>query len=869
MDPHRRGSGDADLDATIQGLRLGDNVVWQVDALEDYAHYARLFAARAIQEGMPCVYMRFAPHAPLLEPHPALQVFTVDPGSGFDVFSAQVHRLIEQSGLGVAYVFDNLSTLVQPWATDELLANFFQVMCPYLYQLDTIAYFALLRGSHAYETVAKIATTTQVMIDVYHIGGRTYLHPIKAEGRYSPRLYLPHLREGNELVPIFEADRAQAAIEAGPVAASIAPWESVYSQLVQCRQRAEPDEAPSREIEMLKHELRRMLMGDEPHLARLADRYFSVDDLIAVRERLIGSGRIGGKAVGMLLARQILLAEPPGDEGFLWAQALEDHDSFYIGSDVFFTFMVSNGLFLKRLDVQRQPELTLEQYAELEARFVAGSFPNAIVARLREMLMHYGEAPIIVRSSSLFEDGFGHAFAGKYRSEFCANQGDLETRLRALLLAIKRVYASALSPDALAYRRRQGLIDSDEQMAILVQRVAGERYRDYHFPHLAGVGFSRNIYPWADRIDPTKGLVRLVLGMGTRAVDRVEDYPRMIALSDPFLRPQTGQEIARYAQRAIDLIDLRANALRSEPLGEVIGNDLPNLHLYVSQVADGYVYDTASSMLEGSFRERTLVLTFDKFLRRTACVPLLRAMLRILEDTYGHAIDTEFTLHLGADGQLRLNLLQCRPMSLPGWSPRAVPSEVDPTKVLFRASRMAGGGVVAGIGYIVLVDPAAYGALSANSPQRAGVARLIGQLNRHPALVRSKVMLIGPGRWGSSNPLLGVGVTYADIDNCAVLVEMAREEGGYLPEVSFGTHFFQDLVENQIIYMPLYPDDPASDFREDFFARAPNALPDLLPEAEGYAALVKVIDVAATTHGWRAQVVADPAARSALCYLHK
>ncbi|NLG27653.1 MAG: phosphoenolpyruvate synthase, partial [Chloroflexi bacterium] len=482
----------------------------------------------------------------------------------------------------------------------------------------------------------------------------------------------------------------------------------------------------------------------------------------------------------------------------------------------------------------------------------------------------YDQTPIIVRSSSLFEDGFGHAFAGKYRSEFCANQGDSEARLAAFQQAVKRVYASALSPDALAYRRKQGLLDSDEQMAILVQRVSGQRYRDWFFPPLAGVAFSRNLYPWADRIDPLQGMVRLVFGLGTRAVDRVEDYPRMIALSHPELRPQVGDEVRRYAQQRIDLIDLRANAYRSATLSEVLdGRDYPDLGLYVSQFTDGYLYDGVSSLWEGSFRERSLVLTHNRLLRSTDLVPALREMLRTLEGAYGGPIDTEFTARVAPDGRVRLNLLQCRPMSLPGWTPQALPQALPPERVLFRAKRMAGGGVVRGIRYIVYIDPADYATLGGASVLRAHMGRLVGRLNAHPAFAQGPVMMMGPGRWGSSNPDLGVNVTYADIDHAAVLVEIAREERGYLPEVSYGTHFFQDLVEDEMIYLPLYPDDPTVAFQERFFSSARNALVDLLPEAAAYAAVVKVIDVAVTTGGPLVRVAADPGARQAVCYIEE
>ena len=150
-----------------------------------------------------------------------------------------------------------------------------------------------------------------------------------------------------------------------------------------------------------------------------------------------------------------------------------------------------------------------------------------------------GKTPLIVRSSSLLEDNFGTSFAGKYASHFCPNQGTLKENLRDLTLAIRRTYASVSSPDALFYRRRMGLIDYDERMAILLQTVQGQTYRHYLFPTLAGVAFSYSPVVWSPRLRREEGFVRLVLGMGTRAVERVgEDYVRLINLSHPMLRPE-------------------------------------------------------------------------------------------------------------------------------------------------------------------------------------------------------------------------------------------------------------------------------------------------------------------------------------------
>jgi len=858
-------SGLLPLDQIIQSLRLGDNVVWQVDALEDYVYFAGPFFHHVMAQGFPCVYVRFAPHQPIFSPRQGLEIVRANPALGFDAFSGQVHRLIERHGRETCYVFDNLSALVVEWATDELLANFFQVTCPYLFELDTIAYFALTRGQHAHHAVARVRETTQVLIDVYSADGQKYIHPLKVWERYSPQMFLPHAISGETWSPVFgSGDAARLTTTArrwslDTDASTYAPWESVYRRLVRYRRTGKPEDVAERAA--LKREFSRMLIGDHPPLNPLVDRHLTLEDLFTVRSRLIGSGRIGGKAAGMLLARRILEEEESVD----CSTVLEGHDSFYVGSDVFFTFLVNNDLFRLRLQLIKDPSFSHEAFRQVEERFLRGTFPPEIVEQFRKMLDYFGQAPIIVRSSSLLEDSFGSAFAGKYRSEYCANQGDPDDRLRVFLRAMKLVYASALNPDVLSYRRKRGLDERDEQMAILVQRVSGRPYHHYFFPDLAGVALSRNLYVWTDRIDPSQGLIRLVFGLGTRAVDRVGfDYPRMIPVSHPQLRPETGTKITKYSQRQVDVIDLQENRLATLPFSKVVDRDYPQLHLFVSEMRERYLYDPVGNHIQTS--PEGLVLTFNNLLRRTTFIDLMGRILDILEEAYGHPVEMEFTAAPLPDGRVRINLLQCRPMGVPG-TPGSVevPERLAPECVLFESTRFIGGGTVDRIRYVILVDPVEYASLTSLEMKRA-LGRMVGQINARLRAEDGRELIMGPGRFGSSNINLGVGVSYSDIDNASVLVEVAREEAGQVPEVSYGTHFFQDLVESHTVYLAIYPDDPAAQFNRAFFERAPNVLTDLLPEAAGFEGLVRVIDIYHTT-GDYAAVVADPARHRAICFL--
>lgn len=863
-------SGIPALDEVLQGIRLGDNVVWQVDSIEDYLRFARPFAEQSIADGRRLVYLRFADHDPVLAPRDGLEIINLDPGPGFDSFSGEVHNIIEQRGREVFYVFDNLSALVETWATDELLANFFQVTCPFLFELDTVTYFALTRGRHAHSAVARIRDTTQILVDVYRVGESLYLHPIKVWDRYSPQMFLPHLASGDNWSPVFQSGDAAAVLATARrhplrgTSGSIAPWESVYRRLSDYRLAGPQQISEDPELLALKNELTVMLTGNQPRFSELAERYFTLDDLFAIRERMVGSGSIGGKAAGMLLARRILAA---GDDGPDFERVLEDHDSFFIGSDVFFTFLVNNDLFRTRLKLTRSSHISQEEFEAVEKLFLAGSFPPAIMEQFRNMLDYFGQAPIIVRSSSLLEDSFGNAFAGKYRSEFCANQGSPEQRLEAFIEAVKLVYASALNPDALSYRRKRGLGESDEQMAILVQRVSGRPYRGWFFPSLAGVAFSRNLYTWSDRLDPSRGVIRLVFGLGTRAVDRIgRDYPRMIAVSHPQLRPEVGSKIASYSQRHVDLLDLKSNRLVTRPVAEVIGaGDYPDMHLLVSVNSDGDLRDPISAAVKSP--PESLVLTFNNLIRCTDFVSVLGSILGKLQRAYGHPVDIEFTASVGEDRKARINLLQCRPLWLPGMTGRVkVPEDIPRQRILFRASRMVNGGLVEGLRYLLYIAPEWYGAVG-SPDKKAALGRLVGRINRHPAICDAGVVMMGPGRWGSANIDLGVKVGYADINNARVLVEIAREDRGHVPEVSYGTHFFQDLVEDRVIYLPVYPDDPACQFNFDFFESAPNALCNLLPDAGDFGSCVKLIDLDLVEKDLRAAVAADPETRNAVCYL--
>ncbi|RPI95286.1 MAG: phosphoenolpyruvate synthase, partial [Spirochaetales bacterium] len=206
-------TGIPSLDGVLNNLRIGDNVVWQVDEISDYFQFAIPYVQNALGEGRRVVYMRFAQHDPILQVGQYNEIYTLDSFSGFESFSTEVHSIIKNEGEEVYYVFDCLSDLQSAWATDLMIGNFFMVTCPYLFELNTIAYFAILRNSLSFKTIARIRETTQVLIDVYNSEGSYYIHPLKVWNRYAPTMFFPHLKKNDRLMPVTNSVDAARLIQ--------------------------------------------------------------------------------------------------------------------------------------------------------------------------------------------------------------------------------------------------------------------------------------------------------------------------------------------------------------------------------------------------------------------------------------------------------------------------------------------------------------------------------------------------------------------------------------------------------------------------------------------------------------------------------
>lgn len=828
-------SGFPQMDAVLDFIRLGDNVVWQISDLEEFRTFAEPFARQAVADGRNVIYIRFAQHEPVLADLSGIQVRCFDPDAGFEAFTVAIHEEITRQGRDAFYVFDCLSELQSVWYTDLMMGNFFRVTCPYLFELDTVAYFPLIRGRHSFDAVARIRDTTQLLLNVYSNEKYLYLHPMKVWNRYSEQMFLPHcLKKGT---------RDFRTVSDG---VGMSRYYQVQQKAVQGSQDQNFD-SHDRFFSMAKLQyaqgcftketqelIIRSTMTKDSRLKALVEAYFRPEDYFALRERMIGSGAIGGKACGMLLARKIAETELPE-----YADHDEPHDSFFIGSDVFYTYIVSNGDWKLRIR-QRSPQGYFSAAGQLREHLLRGSFPANIRERFVDVLEYFGQNPFIVRSSSFLEDGFGNAFAGKYESVFCVNQGSPEQRLEAFEQAVRQVYASTMDASALEYRRMRGLDQKDEQMAILVQRVSGSYYGKYFMPCAAGVGYSHSAYKWMPDMDPGAGMLRIVMGLGTKAVDRTkEDYPRLANLDRPGVTMLTTVEQKhKFSQRNIDLLDCCGNRLTELPLDAV----LPALPLWYKKMVLERDSEAEARLREiGRFREVWFV-SCQKLLETQSFTDLMQKLLKTLEQVYGNPVDIEFAVNLDPEGDFVVNLLQCRPLyqSKPG--ERVDLQKLKPRQVFFDIVDSAmGSSCKRRMDVVVQIDPVLYYGYPYQKKHQ--VAQAVEVINDFYKGSGKHLLLMTPGRVGTSSPELGVPVSFRSISNFSAVCEVSDSRAGYMPELSYGSHMFQDLVEAQILYGAIYNDRRTGVYQPDLFRDLPDRFESICPDCPDLTGMIQVREV--------------------------
>ncbi len=600
-------------------------------------------------------------------------------------------------------------------------------------------------------------------------------------------------------------------------------------------------------VKGLRVALLRRLFTEDLEFIKIAKEEIKLTDFYTIIQKMIyppsSHGSLGGKSTGMFLAFNIIRNEAERNPEM---KEIKIPRTWFIASDGVLSFMHYNNLEEALEQKYKEIEEVRIEYPHIVQLFKNSEFPPQMLKGLSAALDDFGETPLIVRSSSLLEDQIGAAFSGKYKSLFLANQGTKEERLNALTDAVAEVYASTFGPDPIEYRSERGLLDFHEEMGVMIQEVVGKKVDKYYFPAYAGVAFSNNEFRWSPRIKREDGLIRLVPGLGTRAVDRTgNDYPVLVTPGQPNLRVNVSfDEVVRYAPKMIDVINLETNEFETVNIHDIIkeyGDKYPDVKNVFSMIEGNIIRNNIGLMTD--FEKEEFVVTFDNLLNNTNFIKRMGEILNLLKERMFTPVDVEFA----SDGET-LYLLQCRPQSFTkDSSPDKIPKNVKKEKILFTANRFISNGRVPEITHLVYIDPIKYS--EQNDVQvLKKIGRAVGALNK--ILPRRKFILMGPGRWGSRGDIkLGVNVTYSDINNTAMLIEVAKQKGNYVPDLSFGTHFFQDLVEASIRYLPLYPDDEDVIFNEKFFEESENILETILPDFAFLKDYIKVIDVPENHNG--------------------
>ena len=329
-------SGIPAMDTALDNIRLGDNVVWEVGSLDEFRAVAVPFAEQALRDGRNLLYIRFAEHEPILPPMEGLRVIQVPLSHRFETFTVEIHNILEKEGYDAFYVFDCLSELEAAWATDLLMGDFFHLTCPFLFILDTVAYFPVLRGRHSFDALQKIRDTTQLFLDVFteekeHVSDGSgsgkilsmYVRPVKVWRRETEAMLQPHLYDlrtgaftaGGEGVQMSHFYR-QRNLAGSTANQNMDSWERFFQRTrIKYENGLDVTQECSRMCNI-------MLTRDE-RLRELIKEHFEPEDYFEVHDRMVGTGMIGGKATGMLLSRKLTQNLRPDIY-----DRIEPHDSF-------------------------------------------------------------------------------------------------------------------------------------------------------------------------------------------------------------------------------------------------------------------------------------------------------------------------------------------------------------------------------------------------------------------------------------------------------------------------------------------------------------------------------------------------------------
>lgn len=501
----------------------------------------------------------------------------------------------------------------------------------------------------------------------------------------------------------------------------------------------------------------------------------------------MGGGSVGGKARGLAFLNTLLSMENLRTK--FAGLDIEVPAGIVIGTNVFDQFLRDNDLHAFALAAKSDEEIM--------RRFIAAPhFPRETVDRLTELL-EVMRMPLAVRSSSLLEDTQFHPFAGIYQTYMIPNaDADLAVRLDELLTAIKRVYASTFYRAARDYIRVCSLRMEDEKMAVIVQRMVGAAHGPRFYPGISGVARSYNFYP-AGPQKPDDGIVAVALGLGKTIVEGGATV-RFCPSSPDHL-----QEFLRETQTTFYALAMDGTRARTSTTIEderILSFDLRTAEEDGMLHWVGSTYSAENDALyDGISREGTRVVTFAPILRHRL-IPLADALdelCRVGSRGIGTPVEIEFAVGLAVNPK-KLDVLQMRPLVLSREMDELTLADTPPERLLCRSDQVLGHGVIRALRDIVVV-----GADTFERSRSHDAAREVAQINSRLLDEGRDYLLIGPGRWGSLDPLLGIPVRWDHICGARAIVEAGFRDLSIDP--SQGSHFFQNLTAFQVGYFSVNP----------------------------------------------------------------
>lgn len=524
----------------------------------------------------------------------------------------------------------------------------------------------------------------------------------------------------------------------------------------------------------------------------------------------LGSGSLGGKARGLAFADRLLHRFEMRDR--FAGVRIAIPSTLVLATGIFDAFVEGNDL--------RDVAITSDDDAEIAARFQAAVFPDEVCDSLR-IFLSMTDYPLAVRSSSLLEDAKYQPFAGIYETVMIPNDHpDAEVRLKHMFQAIKHIYASTFSQRAKRYLVSTSYRLEEEKMAVILQRAVGGRHDDRFYPEIAGVALSQNFYP-VGPIKSEDGLAAVAVGMGAEVVGGETCLRFSPRHPERLVQMSSVRDALKNSQREFYALRLGESAITDRPLeADLARYDLDVAYRDGTLKWTGSTYSHENDMIyDGVSRPGTKLVTFAPVLK-LGLFPLAQILTELVElGKYGAGgpVEIEFAVNLSVPpgAPQEFGFLQLRPVAH-SLEPGAVDLEmVDRSRALCESSSVLGTGRVDDLCDLVVVDYHAY-----ERGQSRLVAGQVASLNARLVAAGVPYILVGVGRWGSNDPLLGIPVTWDQISAARIIVEAGFKDFKVAP--SQGTHFFQNLVANDIGYFTVNPEDGDGSMDWDWLAAQPS-----------------------------------------------